>query len=118
MLQGGDERELDRLPLFVAGLRRGGVRGVLEVLVRKRLEPDWLRDGLRRLMRVRLLRWAVVDRQDAPRAPADRVEADVGRDPVKPARELCARNFGSHVLIKVSWTASSASCAEPSMRQQ
>src|SRR5215211_7594315 len=80
VLKGADERQLDRLPGLVAGLRPGGaVRDVLQEDVRVRLEPDRLgpAGGLGRLNHGLYLPWTA-------RSVAQRVQAAVRRDPVEP----------------------------------
>ena len=79
-LQRDDERKLDRLPGLVARRRPGGAVGdVLEQDVGVGLEPDRLAPsgGLGRLIHGLDLPWAA-------RPGAQRVQAAVGRDPVKP----------------------------------
>jgi hypothetical protein len=61
----------------------------------------------------------LVDRQHPLRAPRDRVEADVGRDPVEPGAERASGSNPArprHARSSVSWSASSASYGEPSIR--
>ena len=80
MLERRDERELERLAPLVA--RLGSGRAVLDAerRVRIRLDPE---------RRLRLV-GPVVDRQHPLGAPGDRVEADVGRDPVQPRAQRAA----------------------------
>ena len=85
-LEGRDERELDRLALLVARVGRGVAVLDAEGLVGVGLDPDRLDHRLADAA-VRVGRRAVVDRQDALRAPLDRVQAGVGGDPVEPGAQ-------------------------------
>jgi hypothetical protein len=87
VLQGSDECELDPLALLVSSLGRPSPVRERELLVRKRLEPHRLTDGLRRLATAGLGGRAVVDRKDPPGASPQRVDADIRHDPVKPSAE-------------------------------
>ena len=105
-LHRGQERELDRLSLDDdrVGLVVGR-RDLVEQPVRVRLQPRHLGERLHR--------------GQPPRRCAADVEADVGRDAVEPRPEQRAAVEASrlrHARRNVSWTASSASSNEASMR--
>ena len=86
MLKRGDEGELDALALLVARVGRGESAFQPEGLVGVGLEPDQLDHRLPGALALARRR-SVVDRQHPLRALRDRVEADVGRDPVEPGAE-------------------------------
>jgi hypothetical protein len=80
VLEGDYECELDRLPALVARSRPGrAIRDVLEQRVGVGLEPERL-DPLCRLRRVNH-GWCLLG---AARPGTQRIQAAVGRDPVKP----------------------------------
>jgi hypothetical protein len=90
VLQGRDERELDGLTLLVASL--GGGVSVLQPdgLVRVGLHPDRLSERFPRFV-AGVGGMTVLDREASPAPSCQRVEADVGRDPVQPgAQQLMA----------------------------
>ena len=72
-LQGGDEGELHRLTLFVAGVGRGIAVLDAKRLVREGLDPHRLHQGLADAA-VRVGRGPIVDRQDPLGTPVDRIE--------------------------------------------
>ena len=86
LLDGRDECQLHRLPRAVPGLRCRGIVGQLQAVVRERLEPGHLQR--RRLGHARRGRAQLV-RQHARvcLARRQRIEAGVGRNPVKPRAE-------------------------------
>ena len=84
VLQGRDERQLERLAALEASL--GARRPVCDPdrLIGVGLDPQLLRQRPFRLADLGWRRRTVVDRQHALGALGDSVEADVGRDPVEP----------------------------------
>jgi len=83
VLQGRDEGELDGLTLLVAGLGRGVPVLQPDGLVRVGFHPDRLGERFPGLL-VRAGGTTVLDREASLARSCERVEADVGRDPVQP----------------------------------
>jgi hypothetical protein len=89
VLQRGDERQLDRFPLLVPGVRPGESVGNAEPSVGVGLDPGRL-DQRRAEPGVRVRRRAVVDRQHPRRSSLDHAQADIGRDRVQPGAQRAA----------------------------
>jgi hypothetical protein len=89
VLERRDEGELDALALLVAGLGPGEPVLQAERVVRIRIDPERLEQGLRGPV-VRVGRRAVVDGQHATRPALDRPQARVGRDGVQPRAQRAA----------------------------
>ena len=115
-LKRGHERQRDRLGLLVARLGTGRRVGrALEENVGKRLQPHDLAEPAS-------ARAARTPARPTPSRPpagrATRVEAPVGRDPVQPGAQRGAPRTrrARQAASIVSWTASSASATDPSIR--